>query len=332
MSSTGSLPELDALRSQVADLSRQLAERDRSAHHQREQSDLLRAIVEGTAAETGDAFFSALVTHLTSVLHIKYAFIGEVQGDHIKKIRTLAVSTGGAIVDNFEYALADTPCATALTQGFACFARGLQAMFPQFQRVAALGAESYCAVPLRTKGEAIMGLLVVMDTKPWQQGDDLRSLLEVFVPRIAAEFERRRAEQERVQALADLHNVIETIPDIVFALDTQGNVVKWNRRLGDVTGYSPEELLNKPALAFVPPEEQARTAAAIQRVFMEGYAQLEGHLLTKAHRLIPYHWTGALLKNRHGEPVGITGIGRDVSEKKRAEEALRKSEERYARA
>jgi PAS domain S-box-containing protein len=169
----------------------------------------------------------------------------------------------------------------------------------------------------------------VMDTKPLEHSDDLRSLLEVFAPRIAAEVERRRAEQERAQTLADLHNVIETIPDIVFALDTQGNVVKWNRRLEDVTGYSPEELLNKQAVAFVPPEEQARTAAAIQRVFMEGYAELEGHLLTKEHSLIPYHWTGALLKNSHGEPVGITGIGRDVSEKKRAEVAFRASEERY---
>ena len=205
-------------------------------------------------------------------------------------------------------------------------------MFPQFTRLVDLGAESYCAVPLRTKGGAVMGLLVVMDTKPLQQGDDLQALLEVFAPRVAAEFERRRAEQERAQALADLHNVIETIPDIVFALDTQGNVVKWNRRLGDVTGYSSGELLNKPALAFVPPEEQARTAAAIQRVFMEGYAELEGHLLTKEHHLISYHWTGALLKNSHGEPVGITGIGRDISEKKRAEEALRKSEERFALA
>ena len=91
-------------------LSHQLAERDRSAQHQREQSDLLRAIVEGTAAETGEEFFSALVTRLTSVLHVKYALIGEVRGDHIKKIRTLAVSAGGAIVDNFEYALAHTPC------------------------------------------------------------------------------------------------------------------------------------------------------------------------------------------------------------------------------
>ena len=332
MSSTGHLPELDMLRGQVADLSRELAERDRVAQDLREQSGLLRAIVKGTAAETGEEFFSALVTQLTSTLHIKYAIIGEVQGDRIKKIRTLAVSAGGVLADNFEYELAHTPCAIALTQTFACFDRDLQALFPQFQRLADLGAESYCGVPLWTKGGAVIGLLVMMDTKPLEQSDDLQALLGVFAPRIAAEFERRRAEQESAQALANLDNVIESIPDIVFALNTQGNLVKWNRRLRDVTGYSHEELLNKPALAFVPPEEQTSTAAAIQRAFMEGYAELEGHLLTKDHRLIPYHWTGALLKNLQGEPIGITGIGRDVSDKKLAEEALHRSEEHLALA
>ena len=322
MSSTDHLSELDLLRGQVADLSRELAERDRAAQDLREQSGLLRAIVKGTVAETGEMFLTALVTHLTSVLHVQYAVIGEVQGDLIKKIQTVAVSAGGALVDNFDYELAHTPCATALTQPVAYFDRDIQAMFPEFQRLADLGAESYCAVPLRTKGGAVIGLLVVMDTKPLQQGDFLQSLLEVFAPRVTAEFERRRAEQEKAQALADLHNVIETIPDIVFALDTQGNLVKWNRRLADVTGYSPEELVNKPALDFVPPEEQTGTAAAIQRAFRDGYAELEGHLRTKDHSLIPYHWTGALLKNSHGEPLGITGIGRDVSDKKRAEETL----------
>ena len=332
MSNTGHLSELDLLRGQVADLSRQLAERDRSTQDLREKSELLRTIVKGTAAETGEEFFSALVTHLTSVLHVQYAIIGEVQGDRIKKIRTLAVSAGGALVDNFEYDLARTPCATTLTQTFAYFARDLQATFPQFQRLADLGAESYCAVPIWTKDGEVSGLLVVMDTKPLENSDYLQSLLEVFAPRIAAEFERRRVEQEHARALAEIHNVIETVPDIMFTLDTDGNMVKWNRRVEDVTGYSPEELLNMPALAFVPQEEHIPTAAAIQQAFMEGYAELDGQLLTKDLRTIPYHWTGALLKNSHGEPIGITGIGRDVSGKKRVEEALRRSEERLALA
>ena len=332
MSSTGHQSELDLLRDQVADLSRRLTERDRSAQDLREQSDLLRAIVEGTAAETGEEFFAALVTHLTTRLKVQYAVIGEVQGDRIKKIQTVAVSAAGTLVDNFEYELAHTPCATALTQPFAFFDRDVQATFPQFQRLVDLGAESYCAVPLRAKSGAVMGLLVVMDTKPLENSDYLQSLLGVFAPRIAAEFERRRAEQERARALAEIRNVIETAPDIMFTLDTHGNMVRWNRRVEAVTGYSPEELLNMPALAFVPPEEHIPTATAIERAFTEGYAELEGHLLTKEYRLIPYHWTGALLKNLHGEPIGITGIGRDVSDKKRAEEALRRSEERLALA
>jgi PAS domain S-box-containing protein len=332
MSSAGHLSELDLLRGQVADLSRQLVERDRSMQDLREQSQRLRTIAEGTASETGDEFFASLVTRLTSTLHMQYAVISEVLEVPFRKIRTLAVSAGDTLIDNFEYELAHTPCAIALTQTFTCFDRDLQATFPQFQRLADLGAESYCAVPLWTKSGAVIGLLVVMDTKPLEHSDDLQSLLGVFAPRIAAEFERRRAEQEHAEALADLHNVMEMAPDIMFTLDTQGNMVRWNQRVKDVTGYSQEELLNKPALAFVPTEEQARTAAAIQRAFTDGYAELEGHLLTKDHRIIPYHWTGALLKSSHGEPIGITGIGRDVSDKKRAEEALHKSEQRFALA
>jgi len=337
MSSAEHLSELELLRLRVAELSRALAERDQSMrapnHHLEEtmqdlleQSHLLRTIIEATAAETGEEFFASLVMHLTSTLHVHYALIGEVCEGRFKKIRTLAVSAGGTLADNFEYELAHTPCATALTQTIAFFDRNVQATFPQFQRLADLGAESYCGVPLRTKGGAVIGLLVLMDTKPLQHGDYLQSLLGILTPRIVVEFERRRVEQERAQALADLHNVMETIPDIVFAIDTQGNLVKWNRRLGDVTGYSPEELLNKPALAFVPPEEQTRTAAAIQRAFTEGYAELDGQLLTKDLRTIPYHWTGALLKNPQGESIGVTGVGRDVSGKKRAEEELKQQQ------
>ena len=76
MSSTGHLSELDLLRNQVADLSRELAERDRSTQDLREQSALLRAIAEGTAAETGEEFFASLVIHLTSLLKVQYASSG----------------------------------------------------------------------------------------------------------------------------------------------------------------------------------------------------------------------------------------------------------------
>ena len=89
MSTTGQLSELESLRLQVADLTRELAERDQSIsaqrHHLeetmqdlREQSQLLGTIIEDPAAQTGDEFFASLVTHLTSTLHVQYAASGEV--------------------------------------------------------------------------------------------------------------------------------------------------------------------------------------------------------------------------------------------------------------
>ena len=133
---------------------------------------------------------------------------------------------------------------------------------------------------------------------------------------------RKRTEAERLQALYDLQNITETVPDLMFTLDCQGRLVKWNSRVVTVTGYAPEELRNKPALEFVPPDEQERTAAAIRQALAAGYAELDGHLVTSGRRLIPYHWTGAALRNPEGEIIGITGIGRDVSEHKRVEQQL----------
>ena len=343
MSSTGRLPELESLRSQVAGLARELAQRDQAMQAQqqgldselqdlRKQSDLLRAIMEGTAADTGDDFFASLATHLTSTLHMQYAVIGEILDGTPARIRTLAVSSGGHLLDNFEYDLAQAPCGTGLTESFWCFEQDVQALFPNFPPLAAMGVESHSGVSIRNRQGNVVGLIVMMDTKPIANQDRLQTLLKVFAPRAAAELHRKHAEHEHRQALHELHNIMETVPDFMFTLDTQGNLVKWNRRIEEITGYSPEELHSKSVLALVPAQEQEHTALAIQRAFTDGKAELEGHLLTKDQRTIPYHWTGAALKDPQGRIIGITGIGRDVSEQKQAAEFLQRQRQHLLEA
>jgi len=141
--------------------------------------------------------------------------------------------------------------------------------------------------------------------------------------------DRKRMEETLSIALHDLQNITETVPDIMYTLDLEGKVVNWNKHVWNISGYSPEELMHRPALAFVPEDERPKLAAAMQQVVEAGTAEVECHLVTKDGRTIPYHWTGAVLKDRSGRLIGMTGIGRDITALKHVEAAVRESEERY---
>ncbi|MEQ1795973.1 MAG: GAF domain-containing protein, partial [Nitrospira sp.] len=198
MSGTGQLPELESLRSQLADVARELAERDRTlleraTHRDRERQDLreqsaqLLTIAQRTAAKTGDDFLTELVNQLTTTLSVRYAVIGHIADSPVTIMRTIAVSSGGTLVDNFEHPLEQTPCETALTEGSACFAHGVQRAFPRFTLLTELGIDSYCGVSIRNNEGAVIGLLAVMDTKPLHNTEWLQSVLTVFAARAGAE-------------------------------------------------------------------------------------------------------------------------------------------------
>ncbi|MDH5639710.1 MAG: PAS domain S-box protein, partial [Nitrospira sp.] len=266
--------------------------------------------------------FRLLVQRLAEALAVRYAFIGEWDEARPDHVRTVAVWSGEGHREPFDYCLEGTPCENVVGQRLCLYESEVQRLFPNDHQLVEMKVQSYCGMPLCDRAGKPLGLLVVMDVKPMSDVVFIEDILSVFAGRAANEIERNRIDQERIASLDLLHNVMETVPDIIFRLDLQGNLVGWNKQLELATGLNAEELNNKPALAFVPEAEHAQTAAAIQRAFDEGDAELEGHLLEKTGRLIPYHWTGAVLKDHTGLVIGITGVGRDISERKWAERTL----------
>jgi hypothetical protein len=76
----------------------------------RTDADALRLVVEGTAAETGTAFFRALVRNLAAVMDTLGAWVTEYLPEQ-KRLRAYAFWLNGAFVEHFEYAIAGTACA-----------------------------------------------------------------------------------------------------------------------------------------------------------------------------------------------------------------------------
>ncbi|MEN9871918.1 MAG: hypothetical protein RLZZ171_2910 [Cyanobacteriota bacterium] len=157
----------------------------------------LRSVVEGTATVTGKDFFQSLVYHLTCALSVSYAFVTEcLEKTSPQRVCTLAFWCKEDFGENFEYAIANTPCEQVIA-GISChYPRKLRTIFPLDHDLAKLNAESYVGVPLVNSSGTILGHLVVIDERPIEDGSTELSILKIFAARATAELERQKAERQ----------------------------------------------------------------------------------------------------------------------------------------
>jgi PAS domain S-box-containing protein len=135
--------------------------------------------------------------------------------------------------------------------------------------------------------------------------------------------ERREREQELREEKAFTESILDNQQDLVYAFDTDGTLLRWNDSFHEVTGYTDAEIEAMRPEDFVADEATDELGAALTRVFEQGErATVELPLVTADGDEIPYEFTGGPLTNDAGDVVGITGVGRDVSDQKARERLL----------
>jgi len=156
--------------------------------------ELLRAIIQGTAAVTGTDFFRSLVRHLADGLHVRWAFVAECLPN--LRARSLAFFQDDKFGEDFEYALPGTPC-MEVAQGRVCHVpERLAELFPEDRGMIDMGTMSYLGVPLINSQKRTIGHLVVFDDKPMPADALALSVMETFAARAGAELERKQADEE----------------------------------------------------------------------------------------------------------------------------------------
>jgi PAS domain S-box-containing protein len=148
----------------------------------------LQALAEASWELTGPTLFEILVWEMAAILNVKFAFIAE----HLdrKRARTHASWAGGSFADPMEYSLSGTPCEEAW-KGNRCFWWDhVRQHFPDDQRLADGGIESYLAYPIRGLERQVIGHVAVMDVRPMEQDPFWGGILEFVALRAALEFQR----------------------------------------------------------------------------------------------------------------------------------------------
>lgn len=136
--------------------------------------------------------------------------------------------------------------------------------------------------------------------------------------------EVKRAQESLEHERSFTSATINTLHEVFLLLDSGARYALWNRKLNEVTGYTDEEIQLMTPADLHPPEDMLRVTAAIEGVLATGEdGRVETSFVTRDGRKIPYELSGALVRDENGEPSMVACIGRDISERKRAEEALR---------
>ena len=141
--------------------------------------------------------------------------------------------------------------------------------------------------------------------------------------------ERKQTEEALQQSEARFRELFENANDLVYTTDFQGNFTSLNKAGEAISGYTRDELCKMNFTAVVVPEQHdlARQMPA-NRKKNDAPTSYEIEIINKNGARVMLDISSRLIYEA-GEPIGVQGIGRDITARRHAEDTLRESEARY---
>ncbi|MBZ5671215.1 MAG: PAS domain S-box protein [Acidobacteriia bacterium] len=216
---------------------------------------------------------------------------------------------------------------TATAAGFA----------PWRAEATARGYASVIGLPLLT-GENLLGVLTIYSAQPGafdkQEVDLLTEMaddLAFGIQALRTRAERGRAEEALRESEGRYRDLVESSNDWVWQVDENAIYTYAGPQCRELLGYEPEEIIGKTPFDLMPPEEQQRVGQAFSAIAAQRapFRALENTNLHKDGHLVILETNGTPVIDERGIFRGYRGMDRDITEHKRAAEALQESEERF---
>ena len=205
---------------------------------------------------------------------------------------------------------------------------------PHLKIVAAAGYRAVQSTPLISRDGELLGMISTHFRKPHRPSENELRLADLYARQASDMIARKRAEEVLRQSEERFRLIVEGVKDYaIFSLDREGRVTSWNAGAERLKGYRAEEILGQHVSRFHLQEEIAKGKPAEQLTLAEanGRSEVEGWRVRKDGTRF---WASVLttaLRGEDGTLVGFSKLTRDITERRRTEEWLERTQEQVHR-
>lgn len=165
---------------------------------------------------------------------------------------------------------------------------------------------------------------VIEDCYLVRDSDHKNEFIQVLLRDIS---EQKEAEKALREAETRYQELFENANDIVYTHDLTGRFTSINKAGEIISGYSREEALDMNAIDIIAPPFRDQTREMLEsKLHGEETTRYESAIITKDDRTIPLEVSTRLIFDDDGQPIGIQGIARDISERVAAESERKRLE------
>ena len=177
-------------------------------------------------------------------------------------------------------------------------------------------------------GAATAGLLEETDSLgqyyPVKAADGRVEAISVIVVDIT---QRKQVERILRQERDFSDAMISSLPGVFYLYDENRKFLRWNKNFEHVTGYTATEIATMSPLDFFAGADKQLVDARIGETFQKGASSAEAGFVAKDGKVFPYYFTG--VRAQFDGRTCLIGVGIDITERRRAEEARQLTEARY---
>ncbi|KKM72626.1 hypothetical protein LCGC14_1418640, partial [marine sediment metagenome] len=192
------------------------------------------------------------------------------------------------------------------------------------------GMISYLGLPLIWPDGEVFGTICVLDKKENKYNKDHIELLKQFKELIESYLEVIYEKMNLEEEIAKQAKLVENISEAIISTDLDFKIISWNNAAEKIYGWEAEEVIGKNIMDTITIEYPHDDQETVLKLFSE-----KGFWLGE---IIQPHKNGtsiniltslSIIKDVKGEPIRTVAINRDITERKRAEQKLKESEEKH---